>query len=102
MKASSKELLEKISSITYTQSTPYRFNSQILNVSKKYKEGRLTAYNYIGELCFYFLQEEKNIPERFIEQIKEQIQKYSSLNDGDYKKGLFDVLNDVLDEIDSR
>jgi hypothetical protein len=52
-------------------------------LSEKYRDGRLTAYDYIGKLCFYFLQEEKNI---FKEQIIEQMDKYSTMNCSKYKK----------------
>jgi hypothetical protein len=99
MKSTSKEFLEKISSLYYAKSTHYRYNKTILKMSDKYVEGRLTGYDYINELCFYFLQEEKNIPEKFKEQIQKQMQQNTCLNDGDYKDGIYDVLNDVLEEI---
>jgi hypothetical protein len=99
MKSTSKEFLEKISSLCYAKSTHYKYNKTILKASNKYREGRLSAYQYISELCFYFLQEEKNIPKKFKEQIQKQMQQNACLNDGDYKNGLYDVLNDVLEEI---
>jgi len=98
MKATSKELLEKISSHCYALSTRYRY-AKTPHWSEKYSEGQLAALEYIEKLCFHFLQEEKNIPERFKEEISRQIQQNSCLNDSDYKKGLYDALNDILDEL---
>ncbi|MFT7879719.1 MAG: hypothetical protein ABXS91_04910 [Sulfurimonas sp.] len=98
MERSSKEMLEKISGLFYARSTHYRY-SKHPKCSEKYRDGRLAAYDYINDLCFYFLQEEKHINERFREQIVAQIEKYSTMNDSEYKKGLYDALKNVLDEL---
>ena len=99
MKPTSKELLEEVSKHCSNQLIYYKFNTTTLKVSKKYREGRLTALEYIGELTYYFLQEEKKIQQQFTEQILKQIELNSCLNDSDYKDGLYDALNDVLDEL---
>lgn len=99
MKYISKELLEKLSSYCSNQITFYKFNKNVLKVSDKYREGRLTALEYIGELTFYYLQEEKNIPHHFREQVLKQMKLYSCLNHSDYKDGMYDALNDILDQI---
>ena len=101
MKPTSKEFLEELSSHCANQITHYTFNKSTLQISDKYREGRLTALKYIGELTFYYLQEEKNIKHKFREQILKQIQQNSYLNNSDYKNGLYDSLNDVLVELKS-
>lgn len=68
-------------------------------MSDKYREGRLTALKYIGELTFHYLQEEQSIKHKFREHILQQMMQNSCLNDNDYKNGLYDALNDVLDEL---
>ncbi len=98
MKPTSKELLEEVSNHCSTQITHYTFNKTTLQVRDKYREGRLTALKYVGELIFYYLQEEKSIKHKFKEQILKQMKQNSCLNDCDYKDGLYDALNDVLDE----
>ncbi|MEA3397785.1 MAG: hypothetical protein U9R05_10025 [Chloroflexota bacterium] len=98
MKPSPKELLEKISSHCYVLSTRYRY-ARAPHWSEKYSEGQLAALEYIDKLCFHFLQEEKNIPERFRAEITKQMQQNSCLNDSEYKNGLYDALNSVLDEL---
>ena len=99
MKPTSKEFLEEISKNCSNQITYFTFNKSTLKVSDKYREGRLAALKYIGELIFYYLQEEKSIKHRFKEQILKQMQQNSCLNESDYKEGLYDALNDVLDEL---
>ncbi len=97
MKTTSKELLEEVSKHCSNQLTLYKFNTNTLKVNKKYREGRLTALEYLCELTYYYLQEEKKIQEQFNEQILKQMKLYSCLEDSDYKQGMYDALNETLD-----
>ena len=99
MKPTSKELLEKISCHCAHQLTLYRFNTGTLKISQKYRKGRLSALEYLGERTFYYMQEEKRIQENFREQILRQMQTYSCLEESEYKNGIYDALNEVLDEM---
>ena len=99
MKPTSKEFLEEVSKHCSNQITFYTFNKTTLHVSNKYRDGRLAALKYIGELIFYYLQEEKNIKYKFREHVLKQMKQNSCLNDSDYKDGLYDALNDILDEL---
>ena len=99
MKPTSKELLEKVSKHCANQLTMYKFNTGTLKISKKYREGRLTALEYLGELSYYYMQEEKQIQQHYREQILKQMQTYTCLDESEYKHGLYDALNDILDEI---
>ncbi len=99
MKPTSKEVLEKVSKHCANQLILYKFNTGTLKISKKYREGRLTALEYLSELSYYYMQEEKQIQQYFREQILKQMQDYSCLDESEYKHGLYDGLNDVLDEI---
>jgi hypothetical protein len=97
MKTTSKEVLEKISKHCSNQLTLYKFNTTTLQISEKYREGRLTALEYLGELTYYYMQEEKKIQEQFKEQIVKQLKLHSCLADTEYKRGLYDALHEVLD-----
>ncbi len=97
MSLTSKELLEEVSRHCSNQLTLYKFNTTTLQVSEKYREGRLTALEYIGELVFYYLQEEKKIQHDFCEQIVKQLKLHSCLEDTEYKRGLYDALNEILE-----
>ena len=97
MKKTSKELLDEISSHCFNEITLYTFNKTTLKVSDKYREGRLTALEYIAELTYYYLQEEKQLQQYFHDQIIKQMKLHSCLDDTEYKQGLYDALNEVLD-----
>ena len=97
MKPTSKELIEAISRHCSNQLVLYKFNTSTLKITDKYREGRLTALDYIGELTFYYLQQEKKIQQEFHDQILKQMQENSCLEETEYKQGLYDALNDVLD-----
>mgnify|MGYP000343789609 CR=1 FL=1 len=96
MKPTSKELLEAVSKHCYNELTLYKFNNTTLDVSEKYREGRLTALEYLTELTYYYLQEEKKIEEEFKQQVSKQLKLYDCLDDTEYKRGLYDALNVVL------
>jgi hypothetical protein len=97
MKPTSKEIIEAISRHCLNQITLYKFNTKVLQISDKYREGRLTALEYVGELTFYYMQQEKNLQQHFHDQILKQMKVHSCLDDTDYKNGLYDALNDILD-----
>ena len=97
MRSTSKEVLEKISKHCSNQLTLYKYNTTTLQISEKYREGRLTALEYLGELTYYYLQEEKRIQKQFKEQVTKQLKLNSCLDDTEYKRGLYDALNEVLD-----
>ena len=73
---SSKLFLEEISRYCYSQLTLCRFNKASLTIDEKYREGRITALNYISDLAFYFIQEEKQLKEHFLEALKKQVKRF--------------------------
>ena len=97
MKETSKKILEEVSKHCSNQLVFYKFNTSTLQVSDKYREGRITALEYISELTYYYMQQEKKIQQEFHEQILKQIQQHSCLNESEYKEGLYDALNEILD-----
>lgn len=99
MKLTSKEVLENISNHCAHQLTHYKFNTSTLHVGDKYREGRLTGLKYIGELSYYYLQEETKLQHYFHQQIIKQIESYSCMPESEYKKGMYDALNETLDQI---
>jgi len=97
MKAT-RQLLSEISEHTYNQITHYKFNRGTLLVSDKYREGRLVALNYASALTLHYMRLEREIRQQFREQIDKQMIENSCLPDSEYKNGLYDALNDILDE----
>ena len=99
MKPTSKEILEAVSRNCSNQLVFYQFNRNTLHVSDKYCEGRVTWLKYIGDLTFYFMQEEKRIKDLFHEEILKQMKLYACLEETEYKQGLYDALNETLDQM---
>jgi len=99
MKPTSKEILESVSKSCSNQLVFYQFNKSTLQISDKYREGRLTGLEYIGDLTFYFMQEEKRIQELFQSEILKQMKFYACLEETEYKQGLYDALNETLDQL---
>ncbi len=83
MKPTSREVLEEISKYCSNQITFYKFNTSSLKISDKYREGRLTALEYIGELTYHYLQEEKRLQQNFHDQILKQMKLHSCLENTD-------------------
>ena len=96
MDESSKSYIETVSKHCYTQLTYYQFNTSTLKVSEQYRAGRLSALKYVSELTFNYLQEEKRLKEEFKQQLIKQLKLHTALQDGDYKNGLYDGLNEML------
>jgi len=97
MTPGSKEYLESISKHCYAQMTYYQFNTTTLKVSDKYRAGRLKALSYVSGLTYEYLQEEKKIEEAFQKHLVTQMKEHLRLlEDKEYREGLYDTLNEVL------
>ncbi|MEA3288946.1 MAG: hypothetical protein U9Q04_02095 [Campylobacterota bacterium] len=94
------KIFENISSECYDYVTYYKFNRSI-DASEKYRDGRIDASNWLNELIYYYIQKEKNFIYEFDTHIKQQKDKISILKDGDYKKGLYDQLNEIENKIEN-
>ena len=93
--SSSKEFLEDISRYCYNQLTLYKFNRSTLDIDEKYREGRVVALNYIADLTFYFMQQEKHITEKFISELEKQLSAADSLKSQQYSQGIRDSIEAV-------
>ena len=93
---SSKEILDLIGSMSYAKSTPYKFSKQ-LEHSEKYNKGRINAYDWVTEIAYFLLEREKKMLSEFEQMLIDKKQELDTLNNGDYKNGLFDSINDILD-----
>lgn len=96
MDASSKSYIETVSKHCYAQMTYYQFNTSTLSISEQYRAGRLTALQYASELTFQYLQEEKRLKEQFKQKLAEQLKLHKALENSEYKNGLYDGLNEIL------
>ena len=94
-KPSSRQFLEEVSRYCCNQLTLYRFNRSTLDIDEKYREGRITALNYIADLTFYFMQQEKHISEDFICELDRQLEAIETLRSPDYSQGIRDSIEEI-------
>jgi hypothetical protein len=89
---SSKAFLEEVSRYCHNQLTLYTFNRHTLDIDERYREGRITALNYIAELSFYFMQQEKRLTDSFLEELERQLRELDPLCSPHYRQGIRDSI----------
>ena len=99
-KPSSKDFLEEVSRYCCNQLTLYKFNRSTLDIDEKYREGRITALNYVADLTFYFMQREKHIAGDFLCELDRQLEAIETLKSPNYTQGIRDSINALHQEID--
>ena len=92
-----KKLLENISNNCSSQLTKYKFNKG-LDISDKYRKGEVTSYQYVLDLIYHFFEKDKQLKIEFESRISDEMDKISTLKNGDYQRGI----NEVLSEIKSK
>lgn len=95
------DILTKISDQCHSTTTIYKF-SKDLDVSEKYRKGRISASQWLNELIYYYVTKEKMFLKEFKDHIQVQKISIDKLKDGEYKKGLYDQLNEIEMIIDDR
>ncbi len=95
------KILENISQKCYSDSTVYQF-SKNLDVSDKYRKGRVDASNWVNDMVYHYVQKEKNFLNEFKQHLQDQKDIISVIKNGDYKNGLYDQLQEVEVTIDAR
>ena len=87
-----KELLEEISNDCLSQLTKYKFNKG-LDISDKYRKGKIASLQYILDLIYHFYEKDKLLKTEFNNILSSQINDTSKLKSGDYKQGIDEVLS---------
>ncbi len=95
------KILEDIRQKCYSDSTVYQF-SKSLDVSDKYRKGRVDASNWVNDMVYCYVQKEKNFLNEFKQHLQDQKDIISVINNGDYKNGLYDQLQEVEGSINAR
>ena len=93
------DTLINISNISHSYIIYYQFNRSIKQ-SIQYKDGRIDASTWINELIYCFIKNNKTIIDEFISILNKQKEKVSTLNNCDYKKGLYDQLTLISTKIE--
>jgi len=86
-----QEKIEKLSSILYSRSTPYRFKKE----QGSFDRGYLKVNFWIDELCIESLENDKNIQKSFDEKIEKLKRWLETLQESEYKEGMKKALSDA-------
>ena len=96
---STKKLLEAISINCLNELTKYKY-AKHLDISEKNRKGKVTALEYTLNLIYHFYHKDKSLEEEFKEILSSQIIDVQSLNDGDYKDGITEILTWAKSKLD--
>ena len=94
------DYFKEISSKAFDETSHYKFNKNI-DVTDKYRKGRLTSAEWVSKIVYIFMQKEKNLLKEFQEELNIQREKLKNLKEGEYKQGLLDEL-DLIEEISNK
>lgn len=93
-----KKLLENISEDCLSQLTKYKYNKG-LDISDKYRNGKITSLTYIMDLIYHFYEKDKLLKIEFENLLTSQMDTVSNLKNGDYKNGVIEVLSEIKTQL---
>lgn len=100
-KLTTEEFLDKVSEITFAQTSKYKFAKYIDYGSDKYKSGVVKSLTWVSDLSAYYLTNIKQIKQEFLNQMDKKEKELQTLRDGDFKKGILDGFKIAREIIDS-
>ena len=100
-KPTTEEFLDKVSEITFAQTSKYKFAKYIDYGNDKYKSGVVKSLTWVSDLSAYYLTNIKQIKQEFLNQMDKKEKELQTLRDGDFKKGILDGFKIAREIIDS-
>ena len=103
MKQPALIFFDLMSTRAYNASMRYKFSKHIDYGSQKKKDGIVAVLVWVNELSYFYMEEEKKLQQRFMDDIKQNEQYLrSSLLVGDYKEGIikgFTLTHELIEQI---
>jgi hypothetical protein len=93
-----KKLLEHISNSCSSQLTKYKYNKG-LDISDKYRKGKVTSYQYVLDLIYHFFEKDRLLKIEFESIISKELDNASMLKNGDYQRGINEVLSEIKSQL---
>ena len=93
-----KKLLENISNNCSSELSKYKYNKG-LNISDKYRKGKVTSYQYVLDLIYHFFEKERLLKIEFESIITKELGNTSLLKNGDYRNGINEVLSEIKSQL---
>ena len=100
MSKTSRDILEALSQFCYVSKTPYTFAKRNGAHAQKYRKGIVQIYEWVDELCYFYLQKEKELPRQLQERLRQKRQVFSQMPPCEYRDGLIAGIDHILDFID--
>ncbi|MDH5465623.1 MAG: hypothetical protein OEW60_08305 [Thiovulaceae bacterium] len=97
---SSKDYFDQLSNHLFQETTVYKFNSSTLSASDRYRKGRLSVLSWANELSFYFLSQEKRLPQQMMDMLMRKQEELWSLSEGEYRQGVIDAFDGIFEHIE--
>ena len=89
---SARRAMEIIHAHAYNEMTHYAYNRNTLEVSERYRAGRMAALRYLTQLSTHYLAREEALRREFLGEIDRQTRNGQVLCPGGYRKGLIEAL----------
>jgi len=93
-----KKLLENISNNCSSELSKYKYNKS-LDISDKYKKGKVTSYQYVLDLIYHFFEKERLLKIEFESIISKEMDNTLLLKNGDYRNGINEVLSEIKSQL---
>ena len=93
-----KKLLEHISNNCSSELSKYKYNKG-LDISDKYRKGKITSYTYVLDLIYHFFEKERLLKIEFESIISKEMNNISTLQSGDYQRGINEVLSEIKSQL---
>ncbi len=96
MRRSSREFLEALSQFCYVNKTPVTFHNKTLMKDQKYQKGLLQVYEWVDELCYFYLQKEKRIEEELVRLLQQRFDEAKKLPPSTHREGLLRAFEEIF------
>jgi len=93
-----KKLLENISNNCSSELSKYKYNKG-LDISDKYRKGKVTSYQYVLDLIYHFFEKDRLLKMEFESIITKELDNTSLLKNGDYRNGINEVLSEIKSQL---
>ncbi len=93
MNESTEFFLKRVSQYCYVSKIPYSFSNH--DVNKQYAKGLIKVYSWVDELCFYYIQKDKQIQNDFRNIVLSHYDEAKDMKDSPYKEGLICAFENI-------
>lgn len=96
MRGSAREFLEALSQFCYVNKTPVMYGKRGRIQDQKYRKGVLQVYEWVDELCYFYLQKEKRIEEELVRVLRERYHEAKQLPSSSHREGLLQAFEEIF------